>query len=66
MEQSNEAYDERRATSTKIESTTKIDGGTVIPKLKGKYRAASRRKEKQRVIYDLSSDHDSDDIEEDE
>ncbi|MDX2105920.1 MAG: ribosome small subunit-dependent GTPase A [Candidatus Melainabacteria bacterium] len=64
MEQSKEAYDERRATSTKIESTTKIDGGTVIPKLKGKYRAASRRKEKQRVIYDLSSDQDSDDIEE--
>ena len=59
VQASQEAQAERRATSTKVESTTKVDGGTVIPKLKGKYRAASRSKEKQRIIYDM------DDLDED-
>jgi ribosome biogenesis GTPase / thiamine phosphate phosphatase len=56
MQHSKEAYEERRGTSTKIESTTKLTGGVLIPKLKGKYRAASRRKEKQRVAYDMDPD----------
>ncbi len=57
---SQEAQAERRVTSTKIESATKVNGGIVIPKLKGKDRAASRRKEKQKIIYDMD-DEDSDD-----
>ncbi len=64
MQHSKESYEERRGTSTKIESTTKLTGGVLIPKLKGKYRAASRRKQKQRVAYDLEPDED--DPEEDE
>jgi len=62
MEQSQEAYEERRATSSKIESTTKVDGGIVIPKLKGKYRASSKRKEKQRIMYEMNFDNESDEL----
>ena len=66
MQHSQEAYEERRSTSTKIESTTKVTGGVLIPKLKGKYRAASRRKEKQRVVYDIDPDEEDSDSDDNE